>query len=170
LNKSTSWQLRVAITQPLIFSPYVAATSFLEEGGILRFLLVGIVLISWLMLNQIFIKDLTAILKSDLPIKKLLMEYCWVFLMGLMNISFFALFYYMFGIKSGSEVIIGDLPTSFYFSIVTWTTLGYGDFSPVESLRFLAAFEALMGYLYMAILVGLLLNITQHVKKTYSGS
>jgi len=43
-------------------------------------------------------------------------------------------------------------------------------FSPVESLRFLAAFEALMGYLYMAILVGLLLNITQHVKKTYSGS
>ena len=165
MNKSTSSLSRIAMTQPLILSPYIAATSFLEESGFFRFLLLGIVVSSWMMLNQIFIKDLIAIFNSNLPIKKLFKEYCWVFITGCSNIIFFALFYYMFGIQSGNEVIVGDFSTSIYFSIVTWTTLGYGDFSPIENLRFLAAFEAVMGYLYMAVLVGLLLNLTQHSTK-----
>lgn len=41
-----------------------------------------------------------------------------------------------------------------YFSIVTWTTLGYGDFQPTESSRMWAATQALIGYTYMGILVG----------------
>ena len=41
-----------------------------------------------------------------------------------------------------------------YFSFVTITTLGYGDITPVaEHARTLAWFEALMGQLYLAVMV-----------------
>lgn len=45
---------------------------------------------------------------------------------------------------------------SLYFSIVTWTTLGYGDFSPTKDLRLIAAIEALLGFLYMGLFVGVI--------------
>ncbi len=46
-----------------------------------------------------------------------------------------------------------------YFSIVTFTTLGYGDIAPVDNFRMLAAFQALYGYLFMGLFVGLLIDI-----------
>jgi hypothetical protein len=46
-----------------------------------------------------------------------------------------------------------------YFSVVTWTTLGYGDFRPTPNLRYYAALESIYGYLYMAVLVATLLSV-----------
>jgi len=46
--------------------------------------------------------------------------------------------------------------TSLYFSVVTWTTLGYGDFTAPADIRMIAAFEALLGYFTFGMLVGLL--------------
>ncbi len=43
---------------------------------------------------------------------------------------------------------------SLYFSIVTWTTLGYGDFQPKPALRLLAAMQAVYGYLFLGLIVG----------------
>ncbi|MFA0569498.1 ion channel [Vibrio gallaecicus] len=40
-----------------------------------------------------------------------------------------------------------------YFSVVTFTTLGYGDISPVGIARFIAAVEAFMGSFIMALFV-----------------
>ena len=50
-----------------------------------------------------------------------------------------------------------------YFSLITWTTLGYGDYRPVPSTecRLLAALQAFSGYAYMALAIGLLLNALQ---------
>jgi len=45
-----------------------------------------------------------------------------------------------------------------YFSVVTWTTLGYGDFKPSEGARIWAAGEAMLGYIYMGLLVALLIS------------
>ncbi|MEN0001153.1 MAG: potassium channel family protein [Pseudomonadota bacterium] len=45
---------------------------------------------------------------------------------------------------------------SLYFSVVTWTTLGYGDLAPAPRVRLLAAFQALLGYTSMGVLVGCL--------------
>ena len=39
---------------------------------------------------------------------------------------------------------------NFYYSAVTYTTLGYGELVPVGSLRFLAAIEALTGLVLVA--------------------
>src|SRR5690554_7474421 len=51
---------------------------------------------------------------------------------------------YKVGVEGPAGVIIGDFITSLYFSIVTWTTLGYGDLKPTDELRLLASLEALM--------------------------
>jgi voltage-gated potassium channel len=50
----------------------------------------------------------------------------------------------------------GDLDTQLlYFSIVTLTTAGYGDITPVTSVaQISAALEAALGTLYLAILIG----------------
>jgi ion channel len=47
-----------------------------------------------------------------------------------------------------------------YFSIITLTTLGYGDITPVAKVaRMLAAMEAMTGLLYVAILIARLVAI-----------
>lgn len=40
-----------------------------------------------------------------------------------------------------------------YFSIVSWTTLGYGDLVPSESSRIFAAIIALFGYIFSGYLI-----------------
>ena len=60
-------------------------------------------------------------------------------------------------------IIFNEIPTkefkdTIYFSTVTWTTLGYGDFRPSEEARIWAATESMLGYIYMGILVGLLIS------------
>ncbi len=77
------------------------------------------------------------------------------------NIFIFAYFYYFYGLKGLEGVVKNDYLISLYFSIVTWTTLGYGDFSPMPDIRFIASFEALLGQIYMALLTGLFLYAFQ---------
>ena len=60
---------------------------------------------------------------------------------------------------------VSKVLTSIYFSIVTWTTLGYGDFRPVESMRIVAACEAILGYVYMGVMVGVVINLLAEKRK-----
>ena len=47
-----------------------------------------------------------------------------------------------------------------YFSAVTWTTLGYGDYYPsTGASKFLATFEVFAGYIFLGLLVALIANI-----------
>mgnify|MGYP001358372194 CR=1 FL=1 len=41
-----------------------------------------------------------------------------------------------------------------YMSVVTWTTLGYGDRLPTPGMELVAASQAVVGYLYLGMLVG----------------
>lgn len=80
-------------------------------------------------------------------------------------IVIYALIYARIGLLDGSGVLLQDLGTGFYFSLVTWTTLGYGDLQPPPNLRLLASSEAILGYISMGILVALLLQwLTAHRK------
>lgn len=40
-----------------------------------------------------------------------------------------------------------------YFSIVSFTTLGYGDFQPYQPMRMFSALQALFGYAYLGLMV-----------------
>lgn len=55
--------------------------------------------------------------------------------------------------EEGVPIIAHELPSSLYFSIVTFTTLGYGDFQPLPHLRLVAAAEAVLGAGLMALFI-----------------
>jgi Ion channel/Pentapeptide repeats (8 copies) len=83
----------------------------------------------------------------------------------LVVIGVFSLLFFYSGIQSAGQTIAFDSSltvsenfkyylSSLYFSVVTYTTLGYGDISPTLGLsRFFAAFEALVGGFTLALFV-----------------
>jgi hypothetical protein len=75
-----------------------------------------------------------------------------------------AVFYFLLGVRYGEQHIglslahgfvhnLMDLLTCIYYSVVTFTTLGYGDLVPIGFARALAAFEAFTGSFTMALFV-----------------
>jgi hypothetical protein len=69
----------------------------------------------------------------------------------------YALLYRYWGVTDASlgehAAYSNDPVTCLYFSIVTWTTLGYGDVSPSREIRLVAASEAFFGYIGMAMFI-----------------
>lgn len=47
-----------------------------------------------------------------------------------------------------------DILDALYFSIVTFTSLGYGDLSPIGMGRFIAIIDVILGLIFVALLVG----------------
>lgn len=85
-----------------------------------------------------------------------------VLLSAFLVILFTTIIYCIGGIKSGVDpsglpILEKDILTSLYFSLVTFTTLGYGDYSPIGWVRVAATFQALAGLvltsLFMVTLV-----------------
>lgn len=63
-------------------------------------------------------------------------------------------------LPAGPQTEAMMVPVFTYFSFVTLTTLGYGDFVPIsEQTRTLAWLEAVIGQLYLAVLVGGLVGV-----------
>jgi len=62
---------------------------------------------------------------------------------------------------------VSELSHFFYYSFVTLTTLGYGDITPVTSAaRSFSIVEAIIGQLYIAILVSRLVGV--HIAQTHN--
>jgi voltage-gated potassium channel len=58
-----------------------------------------------------------------------------------------------------------SIPTSIYWAIVTLTTVGYGDISPVTGLgQFLASIIMIMGYAIIAVPTGIVTSEMMHSK------
>ena len=67
----------------------------------------------------------------------------------------FALLYRKLGISLSADCDrkFTEIDT-LYFSAVTFSTLGYGDFRPCEAARLIASSEALIGNLHLGLIVG----------------
>jgi hypothetical protein len=87
-----------------------------------------------------------------------------VVLFSLGLIGFCGLLYFLVGVHQGDRPIgiafehsllsnLMDLLGCLYFSVVTFTTLGYGDIIPHGLARPIAAFEAFVGSFTMALFV-----------------
>ena len=70
------------------------------------------------------------------------------------EIGLFAVAYYVFVRAGGHGALTGAAfhggTDVGYFSFVTYTSLGYGDITPVGSLRFMAELEVLTGLVMLA--------------------
>jgi voltage-gated potassium channel Kch len=92
-----------------------------------------------------------------------------VILMTLFNLALlilaFAWIYSMIGIinnrPDGSGEAVYDFFTCVYFSMVTLTTLGYGDYVPQGAGQYLAAVEAMTGYIILGLLASSSATILQ---------
>ena len=73
---------------------------------------------------------------------------CWLILIHLAEISIWGLFYFWQG-------CLPDVESAFYFSGVTYTTVGYGDIVLSKEWRLLAPVEALTGILMVGLSTGL---------------
>jgi hypothetical protein len=74
---------------------------------------------------------------------------------GILVLVHFAIVHHAVGFQP-SAVPSDSFWDALYYSIVTWTTLGYGDIVPVRELRMFAAIEALYGYIFLGLIVGVL--------------
>lgn len=72
-------------------------------------------------------------------------------------VSVFSLWYRIFGIMPEEYTTLDTL----YFSVVTFSTLGYGDFKPAPSAQGFAAAQAILGNLHLGIIVGATFAATQ---------
>ena len=73
-------------------------------------------------------------------------------------LAHFAILYRWTGLQSPDGAASHSLCDAFYFSVVTWTTLGYGDFLAAPEARYIVIVEALLGYLMMALLIAALVS------------
>lgn len=74
----------------------------------------------------------------------------------------------MFMVENGQKgTQFTDIPTSIYWAIVTLTTVGYGDITPITGFgRFLSGFVMILGYTIIAIPTGIVsANIIDVTKK-----
>jgi hypothetical protein len=69
-------------------------------------------------------------------------------------------FYMTSGVCSDADCLAinvkHDWRSALYFSVITFTTTGYGDYHPREPDRLIAASEALVGYIFFGLFVSLL--------------
>lgn len=92
-----------------------------------------------------------------------------IFVYALTTIFLFSLVFYFISIYSplnglsaaGAAVIGADLSTALYFSIVTFSSLGYGDVVPLGLSRAFAMLEVLLGLLFIGTLVSKLVSMRQ---------
>lgn len=87
----------------------------------------------------------------------LLPQLCKMLLAIYTAIISFANIYKFAGLNIGNGKITHTALDSLYFSIVTWTTLGYGDMHPTESIKLWAATEALLGTIFIPLFLAALL-------------
>ena len=80
-----------------------------------------------------------------------------ILLAAIVNIVCHGFIYSNVGLFSAvaEKVIQPDLMVGLYFSIVTFTTLGYGDYTPMDGYQLVSALQALYGYVFLGSLVGL---------------
>lgn len=146
-----SWCLLFFLYAP--FDPYLSITSSSEISSGLSFLVIIPILLFFAVWSMIKHGGSVVILLGSLIIQasSLIVGYAGV--------------YIAFGLENFAPPV--ERVTALYFSIVTWTTLGYGDFQPSESMRLVAASEAMLGYIYLALLVGTIMVLVTESFQNY---
>ena len=83
----------------------------------------------------------------------------WMFLAIVLEVSFWALLYVQ--IPAVGE--LPDLETALYFSMVTFTTVGYGDVVLTGNWRLLASIQAANGVIIFGWTTALIFYFIQHI-------
>jgi hypothetical protein len=132
--------LTVLLNAP-IYAPEAPLRLFLTV-----FVLVGVIFFVGLSAHAVFAEEITiaSLVVFGLRLFELIL--------------FFSAAYRLAGI-SGPGGRAETFGACLYFSVITITTVGYGDLVPLPQARVFAAFEALTGYVYMALFIAAVNNL-----------
>lgn len=143
---------------------YIIAMSFIDHKFLsFPYIVVSLAIIKTLLISHNTLKQLSKLMSSCYSIKQLL----WVFglLIGISVLSFATDYtcLYQFdpmtfeGLPPYSQSYIYDLFHFFYFSVITFSTVGYGDIAPVSGVaQFVVILEIFLSFF---IIVFALTNI-----------
>jgi hypothetical protein len=146
---------------------WISLTRFLPDGVPRTMVIIGlgavfVGLFLWLLVTQV-----RTVLGGT---KRIGVDLALVSLNLALLVVAFGWMYHMIGIVDSTtqqSSVVNDFMTCIYYSIVTFTTLGYGDFYPQGPGRVLAAMEALTGYLILGILASTGANVLSPESKPY---
>lgn len=81
-------------------------------------------------------------------------------------VLYFAAIYAVTGIEDSAngKQVTGDFFTALYFSVVTWTTLGYGDFRPSVDSRYWVLIEVVFGQIFTGLFISKLVLLYTNEK------
>jgi ion channel len=92
-----------------------------------------------------------------------------MFVTGFVMLQYsFATLYSIIGLQHPPDGITHDKWDALYFSVMTWTTVGYGDLIPVGANRWVACGEALLGTLYNGLALAVViykLNVLAQIRQ-----
>lgn len=81
------------------------------------------------------------------------------------SVFLFGVSFYISGSFEGHDISLDDKGAGFwdciYFSVVSITTLGYGDFTPEGASRIIASFEAVFGLVFVGYSLSQILSLKQ---------
>lgn len=125
----------------------------------------GLAFSAILVAHAIFFSVLADSLRATTSRAKLWRNLVWYFVFVAFLIAIYAGLYADTGLKdtvATSQMSSADPWLCLYFSVVTWTTVGFGDVVPAQPLaRAFAAAEAFNGAIVMAILISVLVSSFQ---------
>jgi hypothetical protein len=75
--------------------------------------------------------------------------------------------YMRLGIIDSAATVVHDRESCLYFSIVTFTTLGYGDYRPTLDGRMVSATEALTGYVFLGVFISMISSYVSAKKQEF---
>lgn len=64
------------------------------------------------------------------------------------------IFFHYYGVQQNGIACDIDLDDALYFSVITFSSLGYGDFAPIGLGKLVASFEVIGGLVLIAVFVG----------------
>lgn len=136
----------------VVFAVMAAASWFGRPGNAVAEVL-SFALIAWAIVYFIFVILVIPFLSNT----KFHVDAGRLFLDGLVStlttIACFGFFYSVWGLRPppGEATSLADC---FYFSTVTFSTLGFGDFAPSPAARPMAALQAVIGNLHLGFIAG----------------
>ena len=81
----------------------------------------------------------------------------------------FAQWYLHYGLNDSGKVVY-NMKSALYFSVITFTTVGYGDVVPTVDSRLIAGIEAFTGYCIMALIVASIVVVITEAGKPKQNS
>ena len=85
-----------------------------------------------------------------------------------LQIGAYGLIYMKTGLSTCKDCPVTTLDY-FYFSTMTWTTVGFGDFTPNNVAKGFAMAEAIFGYIFMGFFLGMNVSLLLSTFKENEG-